>query len=415
MSGLELFTSLALLMTGAAILALAVNALWPRTSGRSVIVSWPAAWLAIELPVHVLLGGTIAVIVLVAVGGIHPLGMAGLVLFGAGAAFLARFAFLARTAAITAEPPLPEVARGHGSGDGRAYPGSHVLLPWLPWRRRDIKRINNVVYSRHGNLALKLDITLPRDGEAPPGGRPAIIQVHGGGWTVGTRKDQAIPLLTHLAANGWVGFNIDYRLSPRSRWPDHIVDVKQAIAWVREHASEYGIDPGFITITGGSAGGHLCALAALTPGDPRFQPGFEDADTSVAACVPFYGVYDLLDEDRHHFRPIGSLLQRNVFRARRKQQPDLFRAASPLHRITADAPPFLVIHGDRDSLVTVEEGRGFARMLREKSREPAYYVEVRGGQHSFDVLPSWRTVRALAVVEQFLRGSWEEHRRRQDR
>nr|WP_225443587.1 alpha/beta hydrolase [Lolliginicoccus lacisalsi] len=293
---------------------------------------------------------------------------------------------------------------------GPEYPGSHVLLPWLPWRRRDIQRINNVVYSRHGNLGLKLDITLPRDGEVPDGGRPAIIQVHGGGWSVGSRKDQAIPLLTHLAANGWVGFNIDYRLSPRSRWPDHIVDVKQAIAWVREHAGEYGIDPSFIAITGGSAGGHLAALAALTSGDPLFQPGFEDADTSIAACVAFYGVYDLLDEDRHHFRPIGSLLQRRVFRTRRKEQPDLFRAASPLHRITAEAPPFLVVHGDQDSLVTVEEGRRFAMKLREKSRKPAHYVEVAGGQHSFDLVPSWRTIRALAVVEQFLATAWQEHR-----
>lgn len=411
MSGLELFSSLALLVTGAAMLALALNALWPRTAGRSVIVSWPAAWIAIELPLHALLGGSIAVVVLLAVGGVHPLGLAGLIMFGMGAAILARFALLARGTTITAEPPVPEV----DVGDSRPYPGSHVLLPWLPWRRRDVERISNVVYSRHGKLGLKLDITLPRDDEAPATGRPAIIQVHGGGWTVGSRKDQGIPLLTHLAANGWVGFNIDYRLSPRSRWPDHIVDVKQAIAWVREHASEYGIDPGFIAITGGSAGGHLAALAALTPGDPLFQPGFEDADTSVAACVPFYGVYDLLDEDRHHFRPLGALLQRSVFRARRKQQPDLFRAASPLHRITADAPPFLVVHGDRDSLVTIEEARGFARKLRELSREPTYYVEVHGGQHAFDVLPSWRSVRTLAVVEQFLRVSWQEHRQRQDR
>ena len=97
--------------------------------------------------------------------------------------------------------------------------------------------------------------------------------------------------------HGWVGFNIDYRLSPAATFPDHLVDVKRAIAWVREHAAEYGADPDFVCLTGGSAGGHLCALAALTADDPAYQPGFEDADTSVAAAVPFYGVYDLTDSE----------------------------------------------------------------------------------------------------------------------
>ena len=122
-----------------------------------------------------------------------------------------------------------------------------------------------------------------------------MIQVHGGGWLSGSRYEQGIPLLNHLAALGWVGFNIDYRLSPQATWPDHIVDVKRAIAWVRENADDLGIDPAMICITGGSAGGHLTALAGLSENDPAFQPGFEQADTSVAAAVPFYGVYDLTD------------------------------------------------------------------------------------------------------------------------
>ncbi|MBL7660064.1 alpha/beta hydrolase, partial [Escherichia coli] len=91
---------------------------------------------------------------------------------------------------------------------------------------------------------------------------------------------------------GWICVAINYRHSPRNTWPDHILDVKRALAWVKAHISEYGGDPDFIAITGGSAGGHLSSLAALTPNDPRFQPGFEEADTRVQAAVPFYGVYD---------------------------------------------------------------------------------------------------------------------------
>ncbi len=71
-----------------------------------------------------------------------------------------------------------------------------------------------------------------------------MIQVHGGGWIAGSRLEQGIPLLNHMAANGWIGFNIDYRLSPRATLPDHVIDVKRAIAWVRENAEELGDRPG---------------------------------------------------------------------------------------------------------------------------------------------------------------------------
>ena len=121
---------------------------------------------------------------------------------------------------------------------------------------------------------------------------PVLLQVHGGAWTIGEKERQGVPLMEQMAAKGWVCVAINYRLAPRDPLPAQIIDVKRAIAWVREHIADYGGDPDYLAITGGSAGGHLAALAALTPGDPTFQPGFEDADTSVQAAVPHYGVYD---------------------------------------------------------------------------------------------------------------------------
>lgn len=113
-----------------------------------------------------------------------------------------------------------------------------------------------------------------------------LIQVPGGAWALNGRRPQAYTLMSRMVQLGWICVSIDYSKSPRSAFPAHLIDVKRAIAWVRENIADYGGDPDFIAITGGSAGGHLASLAALTPNDPDFQPGFEDADTTVQAVAP---------------------------------------------------------------------------------------------------------------------------------
>ena len=125
-------------------------------------------------------------------------------------------------------------------------------------RRLYVEKTNVVPYGPHGaNVA---DIWrrrgLPRDGKAP-----VLLQVPGGAWMIGMRRPHAYPLMSHLASRGWVCVSIGYRVSPRHPWPDHIVDVKRALAWVKENIAAYGGDPDFVAITGGSAGGHLSALA----------------------------------------------------------------------------------------------------------------------------------------------------------
>ena len=87
---------------------------------------------------------------------------------------------------------------------------------------------------------------------------PVLLQIHGGGWTIGDKRQQALPLMMHLSRRGWICVAANYRLSPRATFPEHLIDVKQALRWVRENIAEYGGDPGFVAITGGSAGGHLC-------------------------------------------------------------------------------------------------------------------------------------------------------------
>jgi len=257
----------------------------------------------------------------------------------------------------------------------------------------------DISYGEHGSRN-HLDIW--RRPDLDRGGRaPVLLQVPGGAWMVGSKRQQAYPLMSHLAELGWVCVAINYRLSPRSTWPDQIVDVKRALAWTKEHIAEYGGDPDWVAITGGSAGGHLSSLAALTPNDPQFQPGFEDADTSVRAAVPFYGLYDFTRDDAIH--PLmAPTLSKYVFKLRRPDIVDAFRSASPITYVNPDAPPFFVLHGRNDSLIPVEQGRAFSKRLREVSRQPVAYAELPFAQHAFDIFGSVRAAHATVAVEQFL-------------
>jgi acetyl esterase/lipase len=238
---------------------------------------------------------------------------------------------------------------------------------------------------------------------------PVLVYVHGGSWTGGSKRMPSAYLTAQLAARGWLCVSIDYRLGPRHRWPTQIVDVKRALAWLRANISAYGGDPSFIAITGGSAGGHLAALAAVTAGDPAFQPGFEDADTSVAAAGLLYGVYDLtvLNDDgtprlRNHLRAA-------MFDADVTDDPGTWRAASPVLRLDDTAPPMFVVHGDRDEVVEATTARRFAARAREVSRQPFGYAELPYAHHAFDFLPSVRARATARAISRFFEVVHDRH------
>ena len=270
-------------------------------------------------------------------------------------------------------------------------------------RRRYVERTGTVQYGPHSRVNFA-DIwrrsDLPRDGKAP-----VLLQVPGGAWAIGMRRPQAYPLLSHLAERGWVCVSIDYRVSPRHTWPDHIVDVKRALAWIRANIAEYGGDPDFIAITGGSAGGHLSSLAALTPNDPQWQPGFEDADTSVVAAVPIYGRYDWFTSKGSGRKEFIAFLQKFVVKKRFGDNRQVYVDASPIKRLRPDAPPFFILHGKDDSIIPVPEGREFADAIRDASTSVVAYAEIPHAQHAFDFYYGSPRARYTAqAVEQFL--SW---------
>jgi len=281
----------------------------------------------------------------------------------------------------------------------RAEVGVRVLARPFRMRVSEVERIRNIAYADAGRRNL-LDVYRPRERSGPC---PVLLQIHGGAWVSGQKDNQALPLLYYLAARGWVCVAINYRLAPRAAFPAQLVDAKLALAWIRRHGAEHGADPGFVAVTGGSAGGHLASLVALSANEPEYQPGFAEVDTSVAACVPFYGVYDFLD--RHGVRgkqAMRPFLERFVMKSSPEADREGWEKASPIARVRADAPPFFVVHGTHDSLAWVEEAVHFVAALRAVSRSPVLYAEVPGAQHAFDLFHSVRSAQAVHAVAWFL-------------
>lgn len=280
-------------------------------------------------------------------------------------------------------------------GGGFAHVEWKRVLAVYPYRVPDhVERIDDIEYAP----ALHLD--LYRSREPSDGLRPALLYVHGGSWRGGNRRQQGRPLLHRLAGNGWVGISASYPLVPEATFPDQLVALKRALVWMRSAGEDYGIDPSFIAVSGGSAGGHLAALLALTAGRAEFQPGFSEADTSVQAAVPVYGIYDFLN--RNSTRDDWPIISRWVMKADPAANEDLFRQASPLDQVHSGAPPFFVVHGAADSVVPAAEAHHFVAALRDVSQAPVAYAEIPGATHAFDVLDSLRTHYVISGVQRFL-------------
>ena len=351
---------------------------------------------------------------------------AGLVLAGLNLLGLAFLTDQARRVRVTAEEALTEgIGAEYQDQLDVAPTPADLATPWRallnPFRIRnpDVHVERDIAYGEAGRRN-HLDVYTPAawhaPGAQPPvSGAPVLIQVHGGGWTLGTKNDQGIPLMQHLAAKGWVCVAINYRLAPRDPMPAGVIDVKKAIAWVREHVAAYGGNPDYVALTGGSAGGHLVALAAVTPNHPELQPGFEDADTRVQVAVPHYGVYDFAGASGLK----SARLMRDTFLAPKivqrsfRDHPEAFEDLTPLLRVTPDDPDFFVIHGNRDSIVDVRQARQFVARLRETSTRTVVYAELPGAQHAFDVFPSIRSAHVVRAIDRYLQWHWNSWRAEQ--
>jgi acetyl esterase/lipase len=342
-----------------------------------------------------------AVVALVSQGALHDWpGWVGLVCSLAAAGGLVHELRLAARAPELFDEALGQIDGGPPSIHTRAW--RDIVAPlWLA--DRHVRRIANVRYAPGAGRRHLLDVYAPKEGTSDA---PVLLQIHGGAWMFGSKRTQGRPLMNRLARDGWVCVAVNYRLSPRVRYPEHLVDCKRALAWIREHVADYGGDPARVAVTGGSAGGHLAALLALSANEPELQPGFEHVDTSVLASVPMYGAYSLAElfTFTGAGRRVGAWMGRLVTGADLVAERARFERASPMYAVREGAPPFLVVHGTADNLVPVEQVRRFVLSLREHCPDTVVYVELPGAPHAFDVFHSVRSDAAAVAVERFL--SW---------
>jgi acetyl esterase/lipase len=261
----------------------------------------------------------------------------------------------------------------------------------VPFHPRDMQLHRNVVYGPESRQ--RLDIwrlsTTPTDA-------PVIFYVHGGAWTFGDKREQGRPMLHEFVRRGWIVVASNYRLAPRFPWPAQIEDATRALGWIKKNISTYGGDPDRVVIAGGSAGGHLASLVALSADDATWRPHdmADVKDWSVRGALSFYGVLEMTG-DKTHWRGLGRgllrLLERRVVQLPFLENEDLYRSISPHERIAAQSPPFFVVQGVNDTLVEVSVARAFVAKFREVAFTPVYYVELPFTQHAFDLTASPRT------------------------
>ncbi len=260
--------------------------------------------------------------------------------------------------------------------------------------------LRDIEYARVDGKSLRLDLYLPQRkwGER----LPVVVWIHGGGWRAGSKENTRAP---EVLGEGYAVASINYRLSWEATFPAQIHDCKAAIRWLRAHAAAYGLDPDRIGVWGSSAGGHLAALLG-TSGDVAELEGTVGGNleysSRVQAVCDFFGPTDFLavlegawSSARGPTAPEALLLGGPV-----AERVELARLASPVAHVSADDPPFLIVHGERDPVVPVDQSLRLYRALQQVGVEVTLHI-VRGAGHGF----------RDPTVDQMVRAFFDRHLR----
>ena len=257
----------------------------------------------------------------------------------------------------------------------------HGTPPVLPPAAHGATTLYNIPYAHVGDRDLLLDLYLPAtDGPGGTRPRPVIVFFHGGGWRVGDKSEMAKWAPGLVGETGCALASVNYRLSNEGRFPTQIIDAKTAVRWVRANAGRFGLDPRRVGAMGFSAGGHLAALLGTTAGTAALEdPGMGNPHESarVQAVCDVSGPVDL---NIPTTSIIGKLSVYGLLGGSAPSRPDLVRQADPSLYVEAADPPFLIIQGDQDTLVTPAHAQKLYAALKAKGVDATLDL-VTGGGH----------------------------------
>ena len=248
-----------------------------------------------------------------------------------------------------------------------------------------VELIHDVEIGKGGDTTLHAEIARPKDPPKEP--MPAVLWIHGGGWSGGSHKGNGA---MYLATKGYFTASIEYRLSGEAKWPAQIEDCKLGVRWLRANAAKYNINPDRIGCWGSSAGGHLVACLG-TMDDPKFEGsgGHAGVNSRVQAVVDYCGPADFTKgsggiqnakEDEDAPAPLG------LFGVPFKEKPDLWKQGGPVAHVKAGAPPFLIVHGNKDKTVPHAQSVSLEAALK-KAGVPVEFITVKGGGHGMSAAP----------------------------
>jgi acetyl esterase/lipase len=229
-------------------------------------------------------------------------------------------------------------------------------------------------YIPGGHARNKLDLYLPAKADRP---LPVIVWIHGGGWRGGSKE--GFPALS-LVGKGYAAASINYRFSQHALFPAQIEDCKAAVRWLRANATKYGLDPDHIGVWGASAGGHLVALLGTTGGVKELEGkgGNLDQSSRVQCVVDFFGPTDFTKMGGWQDKPDSPMALLVGGPVRDKQE--LAAKANPIAYISKDAAPFLILHGEEDKMVPINQSELLDEALRKAGVESTL-VRIAGNGH----------------------------------
>ncbi len=259
----------------------------------------------------------------------------------------------------------------------------------------------SIEYARVDEQPLLLDVYLAPVAEAP---RPLIIWVHGGAWRAGSRTDVPIQALVE---RGFSIASVDYRLSPVARFPAQVHDIKAAIRYLRVNAAKYHVDPQRFVIAGSSAGGHLAALVGVSHDHQALEGTVGEhlaVSSEVQAIVSFFGASNLetiLAQSTPHGLSVRGPALQLLLGGQPTEQPELAKLASPITHVDDRDPPLLLLHGDQDPQMPINQSHELEGAYQRVKRLCQFEV-IHGGAHGG---PPFFDSTRLELVEKFLRQS----------